>query len=91
MTGLLVNLEAGVWQPGSVTCRNLKNIASKCHGKIPRELRIHSAGPYFWYPSYFYEFDGSTSFGTPAHDPCGTNRDYQKKNVMNPGGNLFIR
>ena len=80
-----------IWKTGSVTCRNLKSFGLKCQRTHPTKFSIHNNGPSFEKSSEFYYFDGSTSHNWPTHDPCGQDHANQKKNVMNPGGNLFIR
>ena len=39
----------------------------------------------------FYYFNSYTGKNWLTHDPCGRNRLNQKKNVLDPNGNIFIR
>ena len=43
------------------------------------------------YNSTNYYFDGRSENHRPTHDPLRGNSPYQKKNVANPHGNIFIR
>ena len=41
--------------------------------------------------SFYYYFDGYTGKHWSAHDPMGRTEPNQKKNVVDPHGNIFIR
>ena len=100
-TGSLVE-----FRTGSLQCRNIKNVASKCHGYVPDRLILHSAGnpagstlgpdlvrssSTSWLKEYYY-FESNTRTGNwPTHDPCGTNGLNHLTNVNGPHGNIYIR
>ena len=86
---------------GSLQCRNIKNVAFKCHGYVPDQLIFYTAGhstgaelirsqSNTWLKHYYF-FDGSTRTNWPTHDPCGTNGKNHLTNVANPHGNIYIR
>ena len=85
-TGSIVQQKAG-----SITCKLVKQVSSKCAGVVPNSLTLHSNGPQISASSLYYYFDGSTANNWPTHDPCGTNKENQLKGVANPHGNIFIR
>ena len=76
---------------GSIHCKLVKQVAKNCGGAVPKSWKFHANGPSFSGGGQFYYFDGSKSSHWPTHDPCGTNRADQLKNVPNPHGNIFIR
>ena len=85
------------WQEGNVSCQIVKYVTDTCKDKLAPGKFSPSRGfrPMFYTTTYFggtyYYFDGYTLQNWPTHDPCGTNRDNQEKNVVNPHGNIFIR
>lgn len=100
-TGSLVE-----FRTGSVQCRLIKNVASKCHNYVPDRLILHSAGN----PAgstlgpdlirsqssarlkEYYYFEASTrTRNWPTHDPCGTNGLNHLSHVAGPRGNIYIR
>ena len=93
--GSLVETTAGTLQ-----CRNVKNVASKCHGFVPDQLIYpngQSTDPDLIRSQSetqlkeYYFFDGNTRRNWPTHDPCGTNRKNHLIDVANPHGNIYIR
>ena len=77
---------------GSLSCQNVKNVATACSGVVPHRINWHSRGPNLLASSYYYDFDGSTTDGNwPAHDPCGVDGQNHKKGVSNPGGQIYLR
>ena len=78
---------------GSLSCKLVKQISTKCSGVLPKSLYVNdNDGPFLQTSSLiYYFFDGSTENEWPVHDPCGTNSANQLKDVANPHGNLFIR
>ena len=92
ITGSLVD-----WQKGDVNCTITKYVAdpgesasapSKFSPYINYGPMFHSSGRW---DSSFYYFNGYTGKYWPTHDPCGRNGPNQKKNVLDPHGNIFIR
>ena len=85
------------WQEGNVSCQIVKYVTDTCKDKLaPGKFSPSQGyGPMFYTTTYFggtyYYFDGYTLQNWPTHDPSGTNRDNQEKNVVNPHGNIFIR
>ena len=75
---------------GSLSCQNIKNVATACSGVVPNRMRWYSPGPSLHASSYYYYFDGHTGGSWPTHDPCGKNQKYQKKGV-NPAGQIYLR
>lgn len=91
---------------GSLQCRNIKNVASKCQNYVPDELILHTAGnPHSktlgpdlirsqsraWLKEYYYFEANTRTNNWPTHDPCGKNSLNHLKNVANPHGNIYIR
>ena len=78
---------------GSLSCKLVKQVSTKCSGVLPKSLSVHDDdGPYLGTPSgIYYFFEGYTRSEWPVHDPCGTTTANQLKDVANPHGNLFIR
>ncbi|CAH3136655.1 unnamed protein product, partial [Pocillopora meandrina] len=66
---------------GSLSCKLVKQVSN-----YPP-----SRGPLLTAGSTYYYFDGDTRINSPTHDPCGTNRPNQLRNVPNPHGNIFVR
>ena len=91
-TGSLVD-----WITGTLNCRNVKNVGTKCHGNAPRYIQVaNNFGTWLTMTTnpvndVFYAFDGNTTQWYPTHDPCGTNTYNQLSGVVNAGGNIFIR
>ena len=81
------------WISGSITCKNVKNIASKCTDKVPNRFYTYSIGPYLQIDgsSIYYYWDGDIHSSFPTHDPCSYNQANQKSGVTDAGGNIFIR
>jgi hypothetical protein len=80
---------------GSMSCQNIKNVATACSGLAPYRIGWWSCGPALGASSTYYLFDGNTRGCWPVNDPCerGKNGRYtnQKKGVSNPGGQIYIR
>ena len=86
------------WQEGDVNCKIIKLVidSSISFSSAPSEFSPNRAyGPLFFlstpWGSTSYYFDGFTGNHWPTHDPSGSNRPNQKKNVVNPHGNIFVR
>ena len=92
------------WTGGSIVCRNIKNVSSRCPGNCPTKIKVVSNHPHvLLYGStfsqseqssdVFFYFEGYTGRYWPAHDPCST--DSKTPGVVNPVGtpygNLYIR
>ena len=75
----------------SVSCQNIKNVATACSGEAPYRIHWHSYGPYLAASSLYYFFAGNTDHNWSTHDPCGKDRQNQKKGVSNPGGQIYLR
>ena len=79
-------------QGGSVSCENIKNVATACSGVVPDKLNWWSRGMGLYLSKQiFYYFDGSTDGAWPVHDPCGMTKTNHKKGVSNPGGQIYLR
>ena len=77
---------------GSLSCQNVKNVATTCSGVVPYKVIWQSRGPNLHASSFYYDFDGSTTDSNwPAHDPCGKDKKNHKKGVSNPGGQIYLR
>ena len=76
---------------GSITCDNIKNVATACNDVAPYRVVWYGIGPSFFASSYYYCFDGNPTFSWPTHDPCGYDRQNHKKGVSNPGGQIYLR
>ena len=76
---------------GSLSCQNMKNVATACSSVVPYRMRWHSRGPVLYESSHYYYFDGDTRRRFPQHDPCGKARANQKTLVSNPGGQIYLR
>ena len=72
---------------GSLSCKNIKNVATACSSVIPYKIKWYSWGPSLHASSYYYFFDGGTGGSWPTHDPCG--RDIQ--NHKKVGGQVYVR
>ena len=87
------------WLEGSVSCQIIKRVTDTCSDTLAPS-RFSPApsqgfGPMFYSSKYwnstYYYFEGFKGNHWPTHDPCGTNRGNQVKNMPNPHGNIFIR
>ena len=77
---------------GSLSCRNIMNVATACSGVVPDKIYWRSRGPALSLSnSYYYFFNAGTNFNWPRHDPCGTGGENHKKGVSNPGGQIYLR
>ncbi|XP_028397428.1 uncharacterized protein LOC114521260 [Dendronephthya gigantea] len=78
---------------GDLSCRNIKNVATACQGVEPYAISWESdCGPRIYASTTFYRFDGSENYCYPSHDPCNSgSTDNHKRNVLNPGGKIFLR
>ena len=92
VTGSLVD-----WQSGDVNCKITKYVADRSESaSAPSKfLPNTNYGPMFYssgrWNSTFYYFNSYTAKNWPTHDPLGRNKPNQKKNVLDPHGNIFIR
>ena len=75
----------------SLSCQNIKNVATACSGSAPYRIFWYSPGPCLHASSHYYYFDGSTYGSYPTHDPCGGNYQNRKKGVSNAGGQIYLR
>jgi hypothetical protein len=76
---------------GSISCRNIKDVASNCSGFAPNQIVWAPCGPKLFGRSTMYEFDGSTTSCLPVHNPCEDSwMDNHEKGVQNPGGHIFL-
>ena len=76
---------------GSLSCQNIKNVATACSGVVPNQILWWLRGPIIGTSWPYYYFDGDTRDHWPAHDPCANTRLNQKKGVSNPGGQIYLR
>ena len=76
---------------GSLSCQNIKNVATACSGVAPYRIFWYSPGPSLHALEYYYFFDGSTGGYYPTHDPCGKDSATPKTGVSNPGGQIYLR
>ena len=76
---------------GSLSCQNVKNVATACSGVAPYRIIWYSRGPSVHGSSFYYYFDGDTRGNWPTHDPCGKDSQNHKKGVSNPGGQIYLR
>ena len=76
---------------GTISCQNVKNVATACGGRVPNRMKWYSAGPSLHTSSFYYYFDGDTRGNWPTHDPCGKDQQNHKKGVSNPGGQIYLR
>ena len=73
---------------GSISCKNIKNVAKACSGRVPNGMKWHPRGPLLhasWHYYYFF------TWSWPVHDPCGRGHSNHKKGVSNPGGHIYLR
>ena len=80
-------------EDGSVSCKNINNVATACSGVVPDTVKwwTHAPSLRLSSASYYFVFDGATDMSWPRHDPCGKNEVNQKKGVSNPGGLIYLR
>ena len=78
-------------QGGSVSCVNIKNVATACSGVVPYSLKWFKGGLCLRASKMYYFFQGNTDFWWPVHDPCGLGNTNHKKGVSNPGGQIYLR
>ena len=79
---------------GSLTCQNIKNVATACSGVVPYGIFWFDPGPVLYVSFHYkfcYYFKGYVGFYWPVHDPCGEARPNHKKGVSNPGGQIYLR
>lgn len=81
---------------GTVTCQAVKAVVNFCNNvvpgywftSLPNGFGFNASSSAF---STYYFYEGSTTANWPTHDPCGSNNAYQKQNVPNPHGQLWVR
>ena len=76
---------------GSISCENIKNVATTCGGVAPHGIRWWSRALALFASSSYYMFDGSQDRQWPVHDPCGERQANHRKGVSKPGGQIYIR
>ena len=76
---------------GSISCQNIKNVATACSGVVPNKMKWVRRGPSLYASSHYYYFDGDTRANWPVHDPCGKNQLNHKKGVSNSSGQIYLR
>ena len=76
---------------GSLSCQNIKNVATACSGVVPYRMAWSSRGPYLYASRLYYYFDGDTRSDRPHYDPCGKGQQNHKNGVSNPGGQIYLR
>ena len=77
---------------GSVSCHNIKNVATACSDVSPNRIVWRVVGPRLFFSVGFYHFDGDTGSNYPTHDPCGRgSSNKHKKGVHSPGGQIYLR
>ena len=77
---------------GSISCQNIKNVATFCKDVAPNEVRWHSLGPSLdVFRKIYYYFEGKKTSNWPIHDTCGKSEENHKKGVSNPGGQIYLR
>ena len=76
---------------GSISCQNIKNVATACSGVVPNKINWSSRGLYLYTSLGYYFFNGDTRQDWPPHDPCDKNKENQKKGISNPGGQIYLR
>lgn len=85
------------WKEGDINCTIIKYVVdpsksspapSKFSEKTNYGPMLYSSG--YWNSTYYY-FDGYKGYNWPTHDPLGRDETNQKKNVVDPHGNIFIR
>ena len=76
---------------GSLSCQNIKNVATACSDVAPNKMWWHSRGLSLYASLLYYYFDGDTRLHWPTHDPCRKDEPNHKKGVSNPGGQIYLR
>ena len=76
---------------GSMSCQNIKNVATACSGVAPNRVNYGYYGPYLSASSLYYYFDGNTGNSWPTYDPCGKNSENHKTGISNSGGQIYLR
>ena len=76
---------------GSISCQNIKNVATACSGVAPNSVGWWSNGPALYATWDYYYFDGATHNEWPFNDPCGVRGKNYKNRVDNPGGQIYVR
>ena len=76
---------------GSISCDNIKDVATACSGVAPDRLRWWPGGVTFYASKTYYKLQGDTNIGWATHDPCGEAKPNHKKGVNNPGGQIYLR
>ena len=76
---------------GSISCDNIKDVATACSGVVPYRMAWRVRGPALRAEGFYYKFKGGTDRYWPIHDPCGKNKLNHKKGVNNPGGEIYLR
>ena len=64
---------------GSLSCQNIKNVATACSGVVPNKMYWYFRGPSLNRLSNYYYFDGYNHGSWPTHDPCGRGQQNHKK------------
>ena len=78
-----------VKKQGSIICEHIKNVAPACSGVVPDDLKWYGTGPIL---GLYYRFEGTKDHLRSIHDPCGErNADHYKKELANPGGQIYLR
>ena len=76
---------------GTLDCRNIKDVGTKCLGNAPKRMKKIGSGIEIFGDKLFYFLDCSTTVRQCVHDPCGSGRHNHVRGVTDPGGDLFIR
>eukprot|EP00656_Telonema_subtile_P053726 TRINITY_DN7845_c0_g2_i8.p1 TRINITY_DN7845_c0_g2~~TRINITY_DN7845_c0_g2_i8.p1 ORF type:complete len:591 (-),score=102.61 TRINITY_DN7845_c0_g2_i8:264-2036(-) len=88
---------------GSISCSNIKDVATTCSDQVPDTLTWTARGPTLEKSGsgQYYYWDASSVDHFPVHDPCGTSLTQQKTGVNNfdkeflqyddPHGMIFVR
>ena len=76
---------------GSISCQNIKNVATACSGVVSNRMLWSSRGPHLSASWPYYYFDGDTSGDWPTHDPFGKGQENHKKRASKPGGQIYLR
>ena len=76
---------------GEIICQNVKNVATACSGVVPYRVLWYARGVCLSTSVYYYFFKTATGRNWPTHDPCGKMAQNHKKDVINPGGQIYLR
>ena len=76
---------------GSLKCLNIKPVTDICRSRAPYKIFWYDQGPAIYALVDYYFFDGFTGGNWPVHDPCGKAETNHKKEVNNPGGQIYLR